>query len=49
MAAAAISAQLPSIRSSILKDFKGLKVWQIAHALTLDVYQVTGALPKEEQ
>jgi four helix bundle protein len=32
-----------------MKDFKELKVWQKAHALTLDVYRVTVAFPKEEQ
>jgi four helix bundle protein len=31
-----------------LKDFRKQKVWQKGHHLTLDVYQVTKAFPKEE-
>ncbi len=32
-----------------MRDFRELKVWQKAHELTLDVYRVTKAFPKEEQ
>lgn len=31
-----------------MKDFKKLKVWEKAHALTLRIYQATRAFPKEE-
>lgn len=31
-----------------MRDFKKLKVWQKAYALTLDVYQATSAFPKQE-
>lgn len=31
-----------------MQDFRELKVWQKAHALTLDVYQETGGFPREE-
>ena len=31
-----------------MQDFKNLKVWEKAHALTLAVYKATGAFPKEE-
>jgi len=31
-----------------MKDFKDLKVWSKAHALTLAVYQLTRQFPKEE-
>jgi len=30
-------------------DFKDLHVWQLAHALTLDVYQATTTFPAEER
>lgn len=32
-----------------MKDFRELKVWQKAHELTLSVYRVTAAFPREEQ
>jgi four helix bundle protein len=32
-----------------VKDFSQLKVWQKAHEMTLAVYQVTAAFPREEQ
>jgi four helix bundle protein len=32
-----------------LKDFKGLKVWQKAHQLVLDVYRHSQAFPSEER
>jgi len=31
-----------------MKDFHELKVWQKAHQLTLAIYQVTAAFPREE-
>lgn len=31
-----------------MKDFRELKVWQKAHQLTLTVYQLTAAFPREE-
>jgi four helix bundle protein len=31
-----------------MKDFKELKVWGKAHAMTLDVYRYTRSFPKEE-
>ncbi|SRR6266496_5828864 len=31
-----------------MKDFKELKVWEKAHALTLHVYEETRSFPKEE-
>src|SRR5882724_10266409 len=31
-----------------MKDFRELKVWQKAHALTLAVYRVTADFPREE-
>jgi four helix bundle protein len=31
-----------------VRDFGDLKVWQRSHRLTLDVYEATGAFPREE-
>ena len=31
-----------------MKDFRDLKVWEKAHALTLSCYQVTKPFPREE-
>ncbi len=31
-----------------MQNFRDLKVWQRAHALTLDVYRLTRAFPKDE-
>jgi four helix bundle protein len=31
-----------------MKDFRRLKVWDKAHLLTLDIYKVTAAFPREE-
>jgi four helix bundle protein len=31
-----------------MKDFRNLKVWEKAHALTLTVYKVSGRFPREE-
>jgi four helix bundle protein len=36
------------IQGSGVKDFRELKVWQKAHDLTLAVYRVTAAFPREE-
>jgi len=32
-----------------VKDFRELKVWQKAHQLTLAVYRITAAFPREER
>lgn len=32
-----------------MKDFRSLKVWRKAHRLTLQVYRVTAAFPREER
>ncbi len=32
-----------------MQDFRKLKVWQLAHQLTLDVYRVTRSYPPEER
>ncbi len=32
-----------------MKDFRQLKVWQKAHALTLEVYRITGEFPRSER
>jgi four helix bundle protein len=29
-------------------NFKTLKVWELAHKITLDVYKLTSCFPKEE-
>ena len=31
-----------------MQSFRNLKVWEKAHAMTLDVYRLTRAFPKEE-
>jgi four helix bundle protein len=31
-----------------MKDFRRLRVWEKAHKLTLDIYEVTSSFPKEE-
>ena len=31
-----------------MKDFRSLKVWEKAHALTLTIYKSTGDFPKQE-
>lgn len=31
-----------------MQDFKKLKVWEVSHLLTLDVYRVTQSFPKQE-
>ena len=31
-----------------MQSFKNLKVWEKAHALTLDIYQASRSFPKEE-
>ena len=35
-------------RRCAVKDFRNLKVWGKAHALTLEVYKMTARLPREE-
>jgi four helix bundle protein len=32
----------------LMRDFRELKVWQKAHALTLDVYRATKSFPRDE-
>ena len=32
-----------------MQDFRQLRVWQLAHELTLDVYRITKSFPKDEQ
>lgn len=32
-----------------MRDFKSLTVWQKAHSLTLKVYRMSGAFPREER
>ena len=32
-----------------MRDFRQLKVWEKAHAITLDVYRLTASFPREEQ
>ncbi len=31
-----------------MRDFRQIKVWEKAHALTLEIYQATARFPKEE-
>ena len=31
-----------------MKDFRRLRVWEKAHMLTLDIYEVTSSFPREE-
>ncbi len=31
-----------------MKDFRGLSVWQKAHAVTLEIYRATRSFPREE-
>ena len=31
-----------------MKDFRHLKVWEMAHKLTLELYRVTASFPREE-
>ena len=32
-----------------MQDFRNLRVWKHGHQLTLDVYKITGNLPRNEQ
>lgn len=32
-----------------MKDFRSLKVWEVAYALTLDVYRVSTSFPSDER
>jgi four helix bundle protein len=36
-------------RIVLMKDFRDLKVWELAHLLTLSVYKVTATFPREER
>ncbi|HSY91615.1 MAG TPA: four helix bundle protein [Candidatus Binatus sp.] len=36
------------MKEADVQDFRNLKVWEKAHALTLDVYQVSRSFPREE-
>ena len=31
-----------------MQDFRNLKVWEKSHRLTLDIYRITGTLPRHE-
>jgi four helix bundle protein len=47
----AISRQLSARKwygRQVTQDFRNLKVWERAHALTLDLYKVTKSFPREE-
>ena len=35
-------------RGAIMRNYKELRVWERAHALTLDVYRATAGFPKQE-
>ena len=44
-----ISCQLSAVSGQPgMKDFRELKIWQKAHALTLEVYRVTAESPRSE-
>ena len=32
-----------------MKDFRDLKVWEKAHAITLEIYRVTNSFPRDER
>jgi len=32
-----------------VKDFRDLKVWEKAHAITLEIYRVTNSFPRDER
>lgn len=32
----------------MMKDFRGLKVWEKSHQLTLEIYRATATFPREE-
>ncbi|HLZ43017.1 MAG TPA: four helix bundle protein [Candidatus Sulfotelmatobacter sp.] len=36
------------MKEGSVQDFRNLKVWDKAHALTLDVYKASNAFPREE-
>jgi four helix bundle protein len=40
--------QIPKTHGVTMKDFRSLKVWEKAHALTLAVYKSTENSPKQE-
>ena len=31
-----------------MKDFKTLKVWELSHKFTLEIYKITASYPKDE-
>lgn len=31
-----------------MRDFRQLRIWELSHALTLKIYQITKSFPKEE-
>jgi four helix bundle protein len=35
-------------KEAVVQDFRNLKVWEKAHALTLDVYKASKIFPREE-
>jgi hypothetical protein len=35
--------------SEMLKNYKGLKVWQKSYELCLEIYRITAKFPKEER
>jgi four helix bundle protein len=36
------------VKEAAVQDFRNLKVWERAHALTLDVYKASKSFPREE-
>jgi four helix bundle protein len=36
------------VKGGIVQDFRNLKVWEKAHALTLDIYKASKSFPREE-
>ena len=39
----------PTAQHFVMRDFRGLKVWQKSHQLVLAIYSVTAKFPKDEQ
>jgi four helix bundle protein len=39
---------LLAVKEASVQDFRNLKVWERAHAMTLDVYKATKSFPREE-
>lgn len=40
--------QWEKVKSMKVKRFEDLRVWQVSHKLTLEIYRITKAFPKEE-